>query len=120
MPVTMTHEGEDLYRLDVRGVLAKAEFERWQSVLASELAGGRHVRLLVVLDGFEGWAPGDNWSDLGFYMEHGDSIDRIAIVGDPRWRSEMMMFAVADLRKGPVEFFPTQDIADARKWVGQR
>ncbi len=117
MPLTMTHEGGDVYRLDVRGELARAEFDHWQGVLAREIAGGRHVRLLVVLDGFEGWAPADNWSDLGFYMEHGDSIDRIAIVGDPRWRSEMLMFAVADLRKGPVEFFPADAMAQAGTWV---
>ena len=51
------------------------------------------VRLLFVLDGFEGWEARDNWSDLTFYAKYSDCIDRIAIVGDERWRSEALMFA---------------------------
>ena len=51
-------------------------------------------------------------------MAHGDSIDRIAIVGDDKWRSETMMFASADLRRAPVEFFSSQDgLTEARTWL---
>ena len=79
------------------------------------------MRLLFVLDGFEGWEPRDNWSDLTFYVEHGDRIERIAIVGDERWRSETLMFAGADLRRAPVEFFaerrPARPRLAARGWT---
>jgi hypothetical protein len=51
-------------------------------------------------------------------VAHGDSIDRIAIVGDERWKSETLMFASADLRRGPVEFFSSQNgLAEARAWL---
>jgi hypothetical protein len=75
------------------------------------------VRLLFVLQGFEGWEPKDDWSDLSFYVKHGDRIERIALVGDERWRDETLMFAVADLRKAPVEFFPAHAVEDARAWL---
>ena len=48
---------------------------------------------------------------------HGDAIERMAIVGDERWRGESLMFAAADLRKGPVEFFAAAAAADARRWL---
>jgi hypothetical protein len=54
---------------------------------------------------------------MGFYMKHGDAITRIAIVGDERWRDLAMMFASADLRKAPVEFFPENAMAQARAWL---
>ena len=57
------------------------------------------------------------WSDLSFYVKHGDKIERIAIVGPERWRSEALMFAAADLRKAPVEFFAEGDVAEARAWL---
>ena len=44
------------------------------------------MRLLVVLDQFDGWDGLSNWSDLTFFARYGDNIERIAIVGDPRWR----------------------------------
>jgi hypothetical protein len=104
--------------LDVRGTLRKADLERSQESLAAEMARSGPVRLLFVLEGFEGWAPQDNWSDLSFYMKHGEAIERIAIVGHERWRSETLMFAGVDLRTAPVEFFPEHAIADARAWLG--
>jgi hypothetical protein len=113
----MTAERDGVYRLDVSGLLAKSEFDHWQAVLAREIDRIGAVRLLVVLDRFDGWDQRDNWSDLNFYATHGERIARIAIVGDERWRAEMMMFAIADLRKGPVEYFGEHAIADARSWL---
>ncbi|HKW01539.1 MAG TPA: STAS/SEC14 domain-containing protein [Vicinamibacterales bacterium] len=119
MSLTLTPEGGSTYRLNASGVMRKAEFEKCQQQLAREIASHGHVKLLVLLERFEGWADADNWSDLSFYMAHGDEIDRIAIVGDEIWRSEALMFAVADLRRAPVEFFPTDKMTDARAWLSQ-
>ena len=54
---------------------------------------------------------------MTFYVKHGDSIERIAIVGDERWRGEALMFAAADLRRAPVEFFAESALAEARAWL---
>ena len=58
------------------------------------------VRLLFVLDGFEGWEPRDDWSDLSFYVEarrphraHRDRRGRTVAKRDADVRG-------ADLRKG--------------------
>jgi SpoIIAA-like len=119
MPMAMTQEAGNIFRLDMRGTLRKADLDRCQASLAAEMRRLGPVRLLFVLDRFEGWEPSDNWSDLTFYATYGDTIDRIAIVGDERWRSEALMFAGADLRRAPVEFFPGSSGADAaaRAWL---
>jgi hypothetical protein len=117
MPASVQHEYANVYRLDVHGLLAKTELEACERRLAGEMTNGRSVRLLVVLDGFEGWAPDRRWNDLSFYARHGDAIVRIAIVGEERWRGLTMMFASADLRRAPVEFFREQDAAAARAWL---
>ena len=70
-----------------------------------------------MLDGFEGWDPRDDWRDLTFYVKHGAAIERIAIVGEERWRSEALMFAGADLRPAPVEFFAGDGLEPARAWL---
>jgi SpoIIAA-like len=117
MPMTVHHDSDNVYRLEVHGTLRKVEFERCQDVLIDEMGRVGPVRLLFLLDGFEGWEPHDNWSDLTFYIKHGAAIERIAIVGDERWRSLSMMFAAADLRKAPVEFFSPEQVVDARAWL---
>jgi hypothetical protein len=113
----MHDEGAGVFRIEIRGTLRKPDFERHQNALVAEMGRLGSVKLLLVLDGFQGWDPADNWSDLSFYVKHGDAIQRIAIVGDERWRSESLMFAGADLRKAPVEFFPSAAAADARAWL---
>jgi hypothetical protein len=120
MPATLHHERDNLYRLDVGGILSKDDLDRVQELLLKEMdrTGIRTVRLLVVLEGFEGWdSRSSNWSDLTFYVKHGDRLERIAIVGNERWRDHALMFAAADLRRGPVEFFASDAMSDARAWL---
>jgi len=115
--LTLTHEADEVYRLDVTGLLRKADFDRSQAAITREIDRVGPIRLLVVLDRFEGWATADNWSDLTFYATHGDRIARLAIVGDERWRDDVLMFALAGLRSAPVEYFGGPEIEQARAWL---
>jgi hypothetical protein len=117
MPVAMHHDGGNVYRIEIGGTLRKLELDRCMDALKPEIERLGSVKVLFVLDQFEGWDSKDDWGDLTFYVAHGDAIERIAIVGDPRWRSEAMMFASADLRKGPVEFFAADALDAARAWL---
>ncbi len=121
MPVTLRREGADAFRLDISGLLRKADLDRAQGQLIEQMrvSGASAVRLLVVLDAFEGWEPGAGWNDLTFYVHHGDNLGRIAIVGDERWRGHALMFAAADLRKAPVEYFAPEAMSEALSWLAQ-
>ena len=117
MPIALQHERDNVYRLELRGTLQRGDFQRCQKLLADEMQHRGAVRLLFILDRFDGWDPNDDWSDLTFYVRHGSSIERIAIVGPERWRGETLMFAGADLRKAPVEFFVEGRTDAARAWL---
>ena len=113
----MQHDRDNIFLVELRGILRKAELEGCQHQLKTAMDRVGGVRLLFVLAGFDGWEPGANWNDLSFYVGHGDRIERIAIVGPERWRSETLMFAGADLRRAPVEFFAEDAVAEARTWL---
>jgi stage II sporulation SpoAA-like protein len=119
MPVDFAPAGDNVFRVAFRGVLRKADLDRCETELVAEMQRLGRVRLLFVLDDFGGWAPGDNWRDLTFYARYGDRIERIAIVGEEKWRGEALMFAGAGLRQAPVEFFagPQASIDDAKVWL---
>jgi len=117
MPITIASERDNTYVMTLRGVLRKSELDAGQQQLLSAAGPLEAIRLLVVLDGFEGWEPAGDWSDLSFYVRHGDRIARIAIVGPDRWRGDSLMFAAAGLRKAPVEFFAESGVADGRRWL---
>jgi hypothetical protein len=117
MPIAMHHEGNDTYRLEIGGVLRRVDLRRCEVELADELARLGSIKLLCVLTEFEGWDQQFDWDNLTFYLKHGDAIARIAIVGDEHWRSPALIFAIADLRRAPVEFFTIDRLADARAWL---
>ena len=119
MPLSLSHQHGDTLRLDITGLLDKADLDRVQDLLLREMQriGTPTARLLVVLQGFEGWESSSAWNDMSFYFAHGDALARIAIVGDERWRSEALMFAAADLRRGPVEFFVPSEMDKAQAWL---
>jgi hypothetical protein len=115
--MTVHHEQTNVYRVEIQGTLHLRDFRRCQDVLINEMRQVGAIRLLFLLRDFEGWEPHDDWRDLTFYVKQGGMIERIAIVGDERWRSQSLMFASADLRKAPVEFFSEDRVAQAREWL---
>ena len=117
MSLALCHECANVYRVDIRGTLLKADLERCEQLLSAEMDRVGPVRLLFLLTQFEGWERRANWNDLSFYARRGDAIERIAIVGPPRWRDEALMFAGADLRSAAVAYFPTGAASDAREWL---
>jgi len=119
MAIELHHERDNIFRIELTAKLRQAEFKQCQAQILQEVSRLGPVRLLFVLDRFEGWDSQDNWGDLSFFVRHGDSIARIAIVGEERWRDLALMFAAADLRKAPTEYFPSSDLAHAETWLSQ-
>lgn len=119
MAMQLHHERDNIFRMEIRGLLRQPELESAQQAILGQMLRLGSVRLLFVLDGFEGWESTDNWRDLGFYVKHGNAIERIAIVGAERWRDLALMFAAADLRTAPVQYFAPEAAAEARAWLSQ-
>src|SRR5262245_42976896 len=80
--MTLHHEQDDTFRLDITGLLERDDFSRCEAELKRELARVGSARLLCVLKDFQGWEPHADWNNLAFYVQHGDAIKRIAIVGE--------------------------------------
>ena len=76
------------------------------------------ARVLVMVEAdFSGWVGNEVWNDMTFFVEHGDRIAKIAIVGDPKWETRMLMFTGAGFRRGPVKYFTGNRLAEANAWL---
>jgi uncharacterized small protein (DUF1192 family) len=113
---TLQHDAGNRYRLQMSGRITSSEWTVVEQQAAAEIVRSGTIRLLVDLRGFAGW-EGTDWSNLAFYVRHGESVERIAIVGDETWRSEALMFAGADLRKAAVAYFRPAEADGARAWL---
>src|SRR5512136_200235 len=119
MPVSIQHESENLFRVRISGVLRQAEMKDVQAVAAREIARLGTITLLFVLEQFEGWERDTDWGDVEFYVAHDKDIEKIAIVGEEKWRDHGMAFAGAGIRKAAVQFFRPADSIQARAWLSE-
>ena len=117
MPASIQHESGNLFRVRISGVLLQAELKEVQAVAAREIGRLGTIKLLFVLEQFEGWERDADWGDLAFYAAYDKDIEKIAIVGEEKWRDHGMAFAGAGIRKAAVQFFPPAESAQARAWL---
>jgi hypothetical protein len=106
MSATIEREEGNLRVLRITGLLRKSEFDAVLAAEANQWGPETRVKVLVILEDFKGWERGADWGDMTFFATHGDQIDKIAIVSEPKWESEILAFAGAGFRRAPVKFFP--------------
>lgn len=115
MPVDAHEEAPDLVRIILRGRMAPADHAALLYFVTKAIERARRIRLLVVLDGFEGWIGGEEWGDDALRLESDAPIVKTAIVGEARWKEEVFAFVGQPFRKTPIEYFG--DEAAARSWL---
>ncbi|OPY65815.1 MAG: hypothetical protein A4E62_02599 [Syntrophorhabdus sp. PtaU1.Bin002] len=120
MGVILQQEEDNVRVLRVEGILRKSEFDAVIKPEAEQWGPQTRVRLLVLAEGFQGWERSEEWGDISFILQYGDRIDRIAIVADQKWETELLIFAAAGLRRAPVKFFPLRQIGSARAWLREK
>lgn len=117
MSLQIDSEPGEVFVLRISGTLKRSEFAATQKEIADKIDIGSKPRVLAVLENFEGWERGADWNDLDFLVSHSGEIAKIAVVADPKWEVQALGFAGAGVRKAPVKFFPTAQLAEARSWI---
>jgi hypothetical protein len=118
MGATIQQDRSGIWVLRVSGALRKEELDAVQAAGLKGMGPDENARVLVrVEDDFCGWVGGEEWNDMTFFVEHGDRIEKIAIVGNSEWETKMLMFTGAGLRRAPVRYFPLAQLAEAKAWL---
>ena len=117
MSATIQKEAGRTWQFRVSGILKKAELDSAHAQARQEIVAGGKINVLLVLEDFQGWEKGADWGDMTFISDYGDEIEKIAIVGDPRWKTDALMFAGAGFRRTEVKFFVPGESARARAWL---
>jgi hypothetical protein len=116
--VKMEREEANLRVLRITGLLKKSEMDSVLAMEARKWGPASRIKVLVILEDFQGFERGGDWGDISFLVKHDQQIEKIAIVAESKWESEGLAFAGEGLRKGEVKFFPVNQLAQARAWLG--
>ncbi len=119
MGITVKEGLGNLNVMKITGLLRKSELDAVLAEAAKKLVADPQLRikLLIIVEDFQGWEGNSNWGDMSFYIEHGDKIEKIALVADPKRANELMMFLGAGIRPTPLKYFPPDQIDQARIWL---
>ncbi len=118
MGATIRKNNSGVWVLRIFGALRKEELDSVQAAGLAELNPDEKARVLVMVgEDFCGWVGDEVWNDMTFFVEHGDRIEKIAIIGDPKWETRMLMFTGAGFRRAPVRYFPANQLAQAQSWL---
>ena len=117
MPVEIFDVSGKLVQVKIRGVLTKADHERIMQVAKEAIAREGKIRALIIAEGFEGWERSGDWGDVSFMTEQGQHIEKMAIVGDEKWRDDALAFTAKGFRPTAIEFFGASRLNEARAWL---
>ena len=97
--------------------LTRADYEAAIPVLVNAIRiATAPLRIMVVLEGFQGWDIDALWQELRFDLRHRDDLGRVAILGESKleeWLSRLSKpFFDAEIR-----YFDSADRTAARDWL---
>ena len=118
MGATIQRDKSGIWVVRIAGALHKEELDAVQAAGIKGMNPQESARVLIVVEeDFRGWVGDEVWHDLTFFVEHGDRIEKIAIVGDAKWETGMLMFTGAGFRRAPVKYFTPNRLAEAQDWL---
>jgi len=118
MGATVEKEG-DLHVVRITGLLRKAELDGVRARATADWGPDTRGKVMVIAAGFLGWDRRDDWDDVTFYAVYGRRLDKIALVAEPKWEAQLLMFTGAGIRRTPVRFFTPDRAEQARAWLAE-
>ncbi|MEQ8763941.1 MAG: STAS/SEC14 domain-containing protein [Planctomycetota bacterium] len=105
-----------IIEVNVSGKLEKADYEALIPVFEKEIEEHGKLRLLVLLDDFEGWSASALWEDIQFDVKHFRDFEKLAIVGDSKWHEGMSVFC-RPFTTAEIRYFDIADAGAAHQWI---
>jgi hypothetical protein len=119
MPIEIIDQSGKLVQIKVNGVLAKAELDQVQGAASKMIEREGKINVLVLFEDFQGWEKGADWADMAFVYKHDKDIEKMAMVGDPKWAEQAQAFAGKPYTSKEVEFFDPSRLDEARTWLAE-
>ena len=117
MGVTYVKEPSGLYVIRLAGIFTDQDRREVENAGRAMIDRSGKVKVLILAEGFSGWAKKGDWGDVSFMFEYDPYIEKIAFVADKQWRDKMLMYLGAGMRKAAVEFFALGQEDMARAWL---
>lgn len=117
MSIEVTNRTNNSVAIKISGQLGAPDLGMFQQAVLSLVPGDKKWRVLLNLEDFMGWGGGEEWADLTVQLKFDPIIERMAIVGDPKWAESTTLFVGKGFRTFPIEYFGLGERARAEAWI---
>ena len=117
MSADIVSTANGIITLKISGKLTQPELAAAQNAAAGILRQHGNVRVLVLVDDFQGWEREGDWGDVSFLVENDQYMEKMAIVGDKNWKDLWLIFAGKGFRHCLIEYFQPEEAAKAQAWL---
>jgi len=100
----------------ITGKLTEKDYEIVIPELERRIEEYGNLRLLIILEDFQGWTAGALWEDIKFDFKHFHDFDKIALVGDRNWEKTATLF-LKPFTGAELSYFTMEDLDEARNWA---
>ena len=117
MPIKFEVQDDDVIVFRISGELKIDEFHAVQLQCEEIIKKIGHVKFLVITENFQGWERAEGWGDWSFAERNDPYIEKIAVVGDLKWKDSVLAFTAKGLRPVSIEYFDSEEETNARQWL---
>ena len=117
MAVQIETEANGLVIIRLSSLATLEDMKQWQEAIVAVIKRYGNARVLVALEAFQGWEKTDAWEDISFIAEYDKKIEKLAVIGDLKWRDDVSAFIGKPFRSASIEFFNPSQESEARTWL---
>jgi hypothetical protein len=115
MVLSRRFEPPDLVEVVLVGIITGNDQRELVTFARAAIRTAGTVRVLVRLVGFGGWQPGETGNRDAVWLRDDEGVARMAIVGDPGWKTLVLTMLAQPVRQIPISYFDNEE--DARTWL---
>ncbi len=117
MSADIVNTANGMITVKISGMLRQSELVALEKIAVEIFRQQGKTRILILAEDFQGWERGGDWGNLSFMRENDQHMEKIAIVGDGKWKDLALIFAGKNYRECPVEYFQPEEISQAQAWL---
>lgn len=117
MPLEIAENTEpDLLQVTVSGKLTSEDYATFVPAVDGMIEAAGRIRILFVMQDFEGWDAGAAWEDTKFAIDHFHDIRKIALIGETSWE-QWMAIICRPFTMAEIQFFGPDQRTAALQWL---
>lgn len=117
MSASIVNTADGIITVKISGKLKRPELTAMEKTAVEIFRQQGKMRILILAEDFQGWERGGDWGDLSFMRENDQHMEKIAIVGEGKWKDLALIFTGKNYRECPVEYFLPEEVGQAQAWL---